>query len=78
MAEVRATAVPRHQHHDPSAMDENMEAAERAANREVEQFKNLPREKQAESNLRKVDMNDVGVDMGQMKKIMESSQLNKG
>jgi len=78
MAEVRATAVPRHQNHDPSAMDENMEAAERAANNEVERFKNMPKEQQAASALKKVDMHDVGVDMEQMKKIMEASKLNQG
>lgn len=78
MAEVRATAIPRHQHHDPSAMDENMEAAERAANNEVERFKNMPKEQQAASTLKRVDMHDVGVDMEQMKKIMEASKLNQG
>ncbi len=77
MAEVRASAVPRHKNHDPTALDENMEAAERAANQQVERFKSLPKEQQAAATLQKVDMNDVGVDMSHMRKIMEASQLNK-
>jgi hypothetical protein len=78
MAEVRATAVPQHKHHDPSAIDDAMEEADRNAQRQVEQFKRLPAEQRAASTLKKVDMNDVGVDMGRMKEIMEASSLNKG
>lgn len=78
MAEVRATAVPRHKNHDPTALDENMEAAERDANNEVERFKRMPKEQQAASALNRVDMHDVGVDMDQMKQIMEASKLNQG
>lgn len=78
MAAVRASAVPQHKHHDPSALDEGMEAAERRAQQQVEQFKSLSPEQRAASTLKKVDMNDVGVDMEKMKRIMEASSLNKG
>jgi hypothetical protein len=78
MAEVRATAVPQHKHHDPSAIDDAMEEADRNAQRQVEQFKRLPAEQRAASTLKSVDMNDMGVDMRKMKEIMEASSLNKG
>ena len=77
MAEVRATAVAKHKNHDPTAIDDAMEEADRRAQRQVEQFKNLPREKQAALSLQRVDMHDVGVDMRKMKEIMEASKLNK-
>ena len=77
MAAVRASAVPQHKHHDPDALDENMEAAERHAQMQVERFKSLPPEQRAAANLKKVDMNDVGVDMSRMREIMEASQLGK-
>jgi hypothetical protein len=75
MAAVRATAVPRHRHHDPSAVDDAMEAAERRANQQVEQFKTLPREQQVSAGLTDVSMNDVGVDMNSMRRIMEASKI---
>lgn len=77
MAAVRASAVPQHKHHDPGALDENMEAAERQAQMQVERFKALPPEQRAAATLKKVDMNDVGVDMGKMREIMEASQIGK-
>jgi hypothetical protein len=77
MAEVRSTAVARHRNHDPSALDENMERAEREANEQVERFKSLPKEQQVKHNLNQVDMNDIGVDINHMKQIMESSNINK-
>jgi hypothetical protein len=79
MAEVRAGATfVKHQSHDPTALDEGMDEAERRAQRQVEQFKNLSPEQRAASNLKKVDMNDVGVDMDKMREIMEASTLKKG
>jgi len=78
MAEVRATAVPHHKHHDTSAIDDAMGEADRNARLQVEQFKRLPAEQRAASTLKNVDMNDVGVDMRKMKEIMEASSLNKG
>lgn len=77
MAAVRSTAVSRPRHADPSAVDENMEAAERAADAQIERFKNLPKEKQVAAGLTNVIMNDVGVDMGTMKRIMNASNINK-
>ena len=75
MAAVRSTAVPRHRHHDPSAVDDAMEDAERRANQQVERFKSLPKEQQASAGLTNVSMNDVGVDMDSMKQIMNASKI---
>lgn len=75
MAEVRSTAVAQHRNHDPTALDAGMEAAEQRANQQVERFKTLPREQQSAAGLQRVDMHDVGVDMGKMQDIMRASTI---
>jgi hypothetical protein len=75
MAEVRSTAVAQHRNHDPTALDEGMEAAEQRATQQVERFKTLPREQQSAAGLQRVDMNDVGVDMDKMTNIMRASTI---